>query len=142
MHLHAIKWSKDQFRVFQTWVHFLFFSTTRQSDFCHNSSFASQTDPPDVIQNGRMELLVDLRVLRWPAVAPLTKALVSRFSGNIMCPQRKGENLGTLDSFRHWIGCMQAEKDARQITQLEVHVISSQTKPGLLIGLCMLCRAK
>ena len=123
-------------------VHFLFFSTTRQSDFCHNSSFASQTDPPDVIQNGRMELLVDLRVLRWPAVAPLTKALVSRFSGNIMCPQRKGENLGTLDSFRHWIGCMQAEKDARQITQLEVHVISSQTKQGLLIGLCMLCRAK
>jgi hypothetical protein len=98
--------------------------------------------PPDVIQNGRMELLVDLRVLRWPAVAPLTKALVSRFSGNIMCPQRKGENLGTFDSFRHWIGCMQAEKDARQITQLEVHVISSQTKQGLLIGLCMLCRAK
>lgn len=87
MHLHAIKWIKDKFRVFQTWVHFLFFSTTRQSDFCHNSSFASQTDPPDVIQNGRMELLVDLRVLRWPAVAPLTKALVSRFSGNIMCPQ-------------------------------------------------------
>ena len=93
MHLHAIKWIKDQFRVFQTWVHFLFFSTTRQSDFCHNSSFASQTDPPDVIQNGRMELLVDLRVLRWPAVAPLTKALVSRFSGNIMCPQRKGRIL-------------------------------------------------
>ena len=57
-------------------------------------------------------------------------------------PPEKGENLGTLDSFRHWIGCMQAEKDARQITQLEVHVISSQTKQGLLIGLCMLCRAK
>ena len=51
-------------------------------------------------------------------------------------------NVPPVDSFRHWIGCMQAEKDARQITQLEVHVISSQTKPGLLIGLCMLCRAK
>eukprot|EP00435_Cladocopium_sp_Y103_P009610 s5291_g2.t1 len=39
-------------------------------------------------------------------------------------PQRNGENLGTLKSFRHWMGCMQAEKDARRATQLAVHIRS------------------